>query len=240
MSWYRNAGSARYHLARDDWTRTGRAVCGARIPRPGYVASTAEEATTARSEPCKHCARKGPALAERARASSHLAAIHRRAPSAPARWLAGQGLLEGDRRLDHGCGHGADARTFDLDPWDPHWAPESPPEGTYDVILSAYVANVLHELDEGPLVNELRRLLAPGGVAWIVVRRDVREAHWTSRGTYQRPVVLDLPERRRTSGYVIYELRQEGPEPDVECSACGELFVSGAGHPTLAICGECL
>ena len=31
----------------------------------------------------------------------------------------------------------------------------------------------------------------------------------------------------------------EDPEPDVECSSCGKMFVSGTGHPSLAICGGC-
>lgn len=27
---------------------------------------------------------------------------------------------------------------------------------------------------------------------------------------------------------------------DAECTACGVMFVSGTGHPTLAICGGCI
>lgn len=33
-AWVRMAGSRRYHMEREDWVRTGRAVCGAAIPRP--------------------------------------------------------------------------------------------------------------------------------------------------------------------------------------------------------------
>jgi len=56
-SWYRNAGRARYHKARTDWVRSGRAVCGADIRRPGYVADTLEQARYAKRPVCKHCAR---------------------------------------------------------------------------------------------------------------------------------------------------------------------------------------
>lgn len=37
---YRNAGPGAYHVAGDDWLRTGIAVCGQSIATPGFTAST--------------------------------------------------------------------------------------------------------------------------------------------------------------------------------------------------------
>ena len=42
-SWYRNAGSRKgarpvYHAEADDWIQSGNALCGRRIPNPGFVA----------------------------------------------------------------------------------------------------------------------------------------------------------------------------------------------------------
>jgi len=59
-TWYRNVlGPSRYHLAREDWIRSGRAVCGADIKSPAY---TAEHRVTADGLPhpagrCGHCSR---------------------------------------------------------------------------------------------------------------------------------------------------------------------------------------
>ena len=35
--WYRNS-DGKYHLEREDWTRSGRGECGAWIPSPAFVA----------------------------------------------------------------------------------------------------------------------------------------------------------------------------------------------------------
>ena len=59
QSWYRNCGSKIYHAAESGWIRTGRAICGRDIRRPGYVAdSVAEVLQSLRAEPCKACLRK--------------------------------------------------------------------------------------------------------------------------------------------------------------------------------------
>lgn len=55
--WYRNPGGA-YHWARADWIETGRAVCGAAIPRPPYMAWTLADARTTKQRICVHCVRK--------------------------------------------------------------------------------------------------------------------------------------------------------------------------------------
>ena len=57
-SWYRNAGRTRYHAARLDWIRSGRALCGADIRRPGFV-STGPPVHPGKSlGACGHCQRK--------------------------------------------------------------------------------------------------------------------------------------------------------------------------------------
>jgi len=58
MAWYRNAGRGKYHRAREDWVRSGRAVCGANISRPGFVARDREEVERTRNGACKHCENK--------------------------------------------------------------------------------------------------------------------------------------------------------------------------------------
>lgn len=57
-SWYRNAGRTAYHKARNDWVRSGKAVCGAQIRRPGFAARDTAEVERAGQRACKHCERK--------------------------------------------------------------------------------------------------------------------------------------------------------------------------------------
>ena len=55
-SWYRNAGRTRYHAARPDWVRSGRALCGADIKRPGFVSDNGPPAHPGTSlGACAHC-----------------------------------------------------------------------------------------------------------------------------------------------------------------------------------------
>jgi hypothetical protein len=55
MTWYRNAGRTRYHLARTDYIRSGKGVCGATIPKPGFTARDSAEIGRAGQRPCDHC-----------------------------------------------------------------------------------------------------------------------------------------------------------------------------------------
>lgn len=52
-NWYRNIGGV-YHRATRDWVRTGRAICGADISRPAFVAYGYEKPKLS----CAHCRRK--------------------------------------------------------------------------------------------------------------------------------------------------------------------------------------
>lgn len=137
-------------------------------------------------------------------------AMRRYRVSAPAAWLHSQGLLVGNK-LDYGCGLSIDNT---LDPlgfnrWDPYWA-NDPRVFTerYDTILCTYVLNVIPDANERKEVLEnIRGLLSPGGIAYITVRADAKElTGYTKRGTWQGVICLDLPVVNRTSRYVIYKL----------------------------------
>ena len=58
MAWYRNAGSRVYHRAEDGWVRSGKAICGADISRPGFVARDQKDLENCRHRACKHCLRR--------------------------------------------------------------------------------------------------------------------------------------------------------------------------------------
>lgn len=53
--WYRNGGRGAYHLAREDWIRSGKAVCGAAIPNPGYTAKDVAAAHATGRDVCRRC-----------------------------------------------------------------------------------------------------------------------------------------------------------------------------------------
>jgi hypothetical protein len=137
--------------------------------------------------------------------SPHLTAISRKAPSAPAKHLHKAGLLKG-RLLDYGYGRGKDADTYGMDRYDPHFFP-CRPEGKYDTVTCTYVLNVVDPEDVAYILEDIRRLLAPGGIAYLTVRRDLGPAPRNGRGTTQRNVVLDLPILKETSGYCTYTFR---------------------------------
>jgi len=137
----------------------------------------------------------------------HRTAIARRALSGPARFLAGAGLITG-RALDYGCGRGTDAQRLGIDGYDPHWRPEQP-AGRYDTILCSFVLNVIPDEDTRALVlQRIRDLLAPGGIAYVTVRNDRAALNgWTGRNTWQGLVVLALPIVRSNSGWTMYRIQ---------------------------------
>jgi 2-polyprenyl-3-methyl-5-hydroxy-6-metoxy-1,4-benzoquinol methylase len=144
-------------------------------------------------------------LKEGERDAAHKTAITRRKPSAPVLWLERHGLLKG-RMLDYGAGRGFDADYLGASKFDPHWWPEKP-EGKYDTVICNYVLNVVEPGDEAGILADIRGYLAPGGHAYLAVRRDVEKEGFTKRGTYRRTVVLDLPPVFEAPGkFAIYEL----------------------------------
>jgi ATP adenylyltransferase len=137
---------------------------------------------------------------------SHQTAITRRALSVPMRYLDEKGLLSGEV-LDYGCGKGQDADALGLRKYDPYYFPDGTVrDRLYDTITCQYVLNVLHPGDETAVVlSAIRKLLKPGGAAYITVRRDVKTSGYTSKGTYQRDVDLQLPVVRELKGaFCIY------------------------------------
>ena len=139
---------------------------------------------------------------------SHLTAIARTAPSAPLRWLESEGHLKG-RVLDFGCGRGSDADWLQCDRYDPHYHPYLP-TGKYDTVLCTYVFNVLPKEEEYRLLTQILDLLRKDGTAYVSVRNDLKREGYTSRGTYQRFVDLPYPIIKKTAGFTIFQVFNEG------------------------------
>ena len=146
---------------------------------------------------------------------SHCTAISRKKPSVPMRHLAKLGLLENGQRLDYGCGRGFDADFFHMDRYDPHYSPRKPTK-KYDTISCNYVLNVVSQFDGDNILEEIKGLLQPSGFAYITVRRDIKKEGFTSKGTYQRNVILDLPILKETKTYCIYEMAAGKQKVDYE------------------------
>lgn len=135
-------------------------------------------------------------------------AIVRRELSLPVRWLLRANLIGGRPALDYGCGRGTDAKFLGIDGFDPHWAPELPGK-QYNVILCTYVLNVLTEAEAEDVIDHIKSLLTPAGVAYVTVRRDMPHDYVTSSGLVQRLVELPYRVVRETSAYCIYEVERE-------------------------------
>jgi ATP adenylyltransferase len=138
---------------------------------------------------------------------SHLTAIARTATSKPMRYLSATNRLVG-RVLDFGCGRGYDADVIGCERFDPHWFPIMP-VGTFDVVVVNYVFNVIPSLTERcELLRSIQGLIkAPSGIAFISVRNDRRNLNgYTSRGTWQGLIELDLPIVTKNSNFIMYQL----------------------------------
>lgn len=142
----------------------------------------------------------------RARANSYKTAIGRKKPSAPSRWLVEHGKIYG-LTLDYGCGRGLDAKHYGWGAFDPHYNQSFLYTGGYDTIVCNYVLNTLLKRDEKQFLSDIKTLLHDKlSAAYITVRRNVKKTGYTSKGTYQRNVKLNLPIVHENSDYCIYEL----------------------------------
>lgn len=151
---------------------------------------------------------------------AHKTAMARTKASVPVRWLHAKGLLQG-RVLDYGCGQGDIVKFLQLpgaEQYDPYFHPEKP-QGLFDTVYCGYVFNVVPREHHKALLRTLWRYLAPGGKAYIAVRRDVLQSLGkegrTSIGTEQYDVHLPLRSvAHRRGSFEIYVMRKGRPQGD--------------------------
>lgn len=130
------------------------------------------------------------------------------------RWLHSHAFLQAG--LDYGCGKGSDAAITGLAVYDPHFFPVKP-QGKFNLITCIYVLNVLLPAEQVKVVQEVEDLLAPGGVAYFAVRRDVSPQGWTKRGTWQCEVLMDLHKLVENKRFCIYKMVKDFA-PSVLCT----------------------
>ena len=111
-------------------------------------------------------------------------------------------------QLDYGCGRGYDADNLGMVKYDPHYFPNQDVlRARYTHVTCNYVLNVVDLPTQVEILQKINDLLLDNGVAYITVRRDVKKDGFTSKGTYQRNVILDLPIVKEVRGqYCIYRL----------------------------------
>jgi hypothetical protein len=140
---------------------------------------------------------------------AHKTAIARRGASAPVKYLINKGLLVG-RILDHGCGKGDICKFTDIqnaEQWDPTWHPQRP-LGLFDTVYSGFVLNTMPEEARHNVLSDIRRFLAPGGTAYIAIRRDIKQEGVTRTGSEQYNATLPFPRLVEVPGkYIIYTMR---------------------------------
>lgn len=142
-------------------------------------------------------------------------AKEREGASFPLKHLLREGLIRG-RVLDFGCGFGADVRALrrrglDVTGYDPHHAPDLP-DGRFDTVLCFYVLNVLLPEEQDEALMDIAERLAPGGTAYVAVRRDVgRGGYRTHRlhgvQTFQRTVTLPCESILKNDFCEVYAVR---------------------------------
>ena len=137
---------------------------------------------------------------------AHMTAISRTKPSKPMQILEEKELLKGTL-LDYGCGKGFDADYYNMDKYDPKFYPKLPRK-KYNTVTCNYVVNVILPNKQKEVLDSIKSKLRLGGVAYISVRRDIKKEGYTSKGTYQRNVFLDLPVLKETDKFCIYILKK--------------------------------
>lgn len=140
--------------------------------------------------------------------NTHKTAITRTKLSTPAKYLNDNKLLNG-LCLDFGCGKGFDCDELGIDGYDPYYRNVSVPFDYYKTIMCNFVLNVLQEREWDIVLSSIRKCLCPGGIAYISVRNDKRALKgFTTRGTYQTFVELDLPIVKKTSSFIMYKMEK--------------------------------
>lgn len=124
--------------------------------------------------------------------NSHKTVITKNTLSDPTRYLLENNLLVGDI-LDYGCGKGFDADYLKCDKYDSYYFPNFPTK-KYDIIICNYLLSVLSISEEKSIIENIQSLLTNNkSKAYIAVRRDIKNEDITSKGTYQRNVILEYP-----------------------------------------------
>lgn len=143
-------------------------------------------------------------MVETVNPNAYKTAMSRNKPSAPMVKLKGAGRLIG-KMLDYGCGKGYDASHFGMDSFDPHYQPNMP-SGLFDTITCNFVLNVIECPDSREaVIQDVMDRLNEGGRAYFTVRTDHKRLNgYTSTGSWQGKIVLDMPIVSRGSGFVTY------------------------------------
>ena len=149
-------------------------------------------------------------------------AIARKTPPEPLRWLYSHGLIQG-RALDYGSGRSC---WYGMDCYDPCWRPTKL-TGKYDTIVCNYVLNVVPPGTRSFILKYIKALLAPGGTAFISVRRDLPMSGKMGRGVFQSYVLLPFPSISRTNAREIYVMGDPRSNPIL--TTIGTSMITGVG-----------
>ena len=113
-----------------------------------------------------------------------------------------------------GCGLGFDADQHGWDAYDPYYRPGKP-TGAYATIIVNHVANILTRASRAELLRTVNALLAPGGVAFISVARNIPASGKPGpRRRIQNYVVLTLPSVFADDEEEIYRLAKDAAFED--------------------------
>lgn len=146
----------------------------------------------------------------------HRTALSRKVLSGPMKFLKGKDFLLG-KILDYGCGRGHDVNSlssqgFIISGYDPNTEEFSIiPSEKFTTITCNFVLNVIPtESERKSVLDKIYGMLEDGGKAYISVRADKANLKgWTSTGTFQTFVNLDLPVLKKTSSFITYVYSKE-------------------------------
>ena len=111
-----------------------------------------------------------------------------------------------ERVLDDGCGFGFDADHFGWDGYDLFYRPENP-VGPYDTILCNLVLNALSRNRRAEVLENILRLLAENGRAYLTVARNLPPTGTLGvHHSVRSYVVLTLPSIFVDESIEIYEM----------------------------------
>lgn len=147
--------------------------------------------------------------------NNYLTAKDRKYPSRPIKFLHLQKLIYG-KVLDYGSGYGKDveylkSNGFEAINYDSYYQPNKPNE-KFDTIVCIYVLNVLLADQQTEVLMDVSEMLKPGGVAYFVVRRDLKYVGFRmhkihKKETFQCNVVLPFESIEKNNGFEIYRYK---------------------------------